>query len=45
MRLKSTIPAVPLVVASFLAYGWTADRKVHIAATVVTLFFCGLTLM
>ncbi|KAI9639325.1 major facilitator superfamily domain-containing protein [Dioszegia hungarica] len=45
MRLKSTIPAVPLVVASFLAYGWTADRKVHISATVVTLFFCGLTLM
>jgi hypothetical protein len=45
MRLKATIPAMPLLVGSFLAYGWTAGEKVNIGGLVVTLFFCGLSLM
>lgn len=45
MRLKSTIIGMPLVVASFLAYAWTAGKTVNIAGIVVSLFFCGLSLM
>jgi len=45
MRLKSTTIGMPLVVVSFLAYAWTAGEKVNIAGIVVSLFFCGLSLM
>ncbi|UOH84591.1 hypothetical protein LQV05_001399 [Cryptococcus neoformans] len=34
MRLRSTVLAMPILVASFLAYAWTAEEKVHIAALV-----------
>lgn len=45
MRLHSTIPAMPLLVGSFLAYAWTAGEQVHIAGLIVALTFCGLSLM
>ena len=45
MRLRSTVYAMPLCVASFLAYAWTAGEKVHIAGIIVSLVFCGLSLM
>lgn len=45
MRLRSTVLAMPILVASFLAYAWTAEKKVHIAALVVCLFFAGFSLL
>lgn len=36
---------MPILVASFLAYAWTAEKKVHIAALVVCLFFAGFSLL
>lgn len=45
MRLRSTVLAMPILVASFLAYAWTAEEKVHIAALVVCLFFAGFSLL
>jgi hypothetical protein len=45
MRLKAVIPAAPFVVGSFLAYGWVAEKEVHIAAIVVFLFTAGSSLM
>lgn len=45
MRLRSAIPGMPLIIVSFLAYGWTAGEKVHIAGPVVCLFACGLSIM
>ncbi|ORY32921.1 major facilitator superfamily domain-containing protein [Naematelia encephala] len=45
MRLQSTVIGMPLVISAFLAYGWCADKHVHIAGIVVTLFFCGMGLM
>ena len=45
MRLRSTVIGMPFVVASFLAYAWTADKKVNIAGIIISLFFCGLFLM
>ena len=45
MRLKSTIIGMPLLVASFLTYAWTAGEKVNIAGIVVSLFFAGFSLM
>ncbi|ODO09168.1 hypothetical protein I350_02768 [Cryptococcus amylolentus CBS 6273] len=41
MRLKATVVMMPVLIASFLAYAWTAQEKVHIAGIVVCLFFCG----
>ncbi|WVQ73955.1 hypothetical protein IAR50_003536 [Cryptococcus sp. DSM 104548] len=45
MRLKATVIAMPFLLASFLAYAWTAQEKVHIAGIVVCLFFCGFALL
>lgn len=45
MRLRSTVLAMPILVASFLAYAWSAEEKVHIAALVVCLFFAGFSLL
>lgn len=45
MRLKGVIPAMPVMVGSFLAYAWTAGGKVNIAGLIVSLFFAGLSLM
>ncbi|WVQ86495.1 hypothetical protein IAS59_000208 [Cryptococcus gattii] len=45
MRLRSTVLAMPILIASFLAYAWTAQEKVHIAALVVCLFFAGFSLL
>ena len=36
---------MPLLVASFLVYAWTADKHVNIAGIVVSLFFAGLSIM
>jgi len=43
MRLESTKLAMPFLPASILAYAWAADKHVHIAGLVVTLFFVGLS--
>lgn len=45
MRLKATVFFMPLLVASFLTYAWTADQHVNIAGIVVSLFFAGLSIM
>jgi predicted MFS family arabinose efflux permease len=45
MRLKSTIPAMPIIVAAFLAYGWTIGQKVHIAGPIICLIAAGFSLM
>ena len=45
MRLKAVIPAAPFLVGSFLAYGWLADKTVHVAAIVVVLLTGGCALM
>lgn len=45
MRLRSTVLAMPILIASFLVYAWTAQEKVHIAALVVSLFFAGFSLL
>ena len=45
MRLKSTMIGMPLMVASFLSYAWTAGETVEIAGIIVSLFFCGFSLM
>ena len=45
MRLKATVYFMPLLVASFLVYAWTADKHVNIAGIVVSLFFAGLSIM
>lgn len=45
MRLKSMLPAIPVMILSFLGYAWTAEEKVHIAGPVIFLFFAGFSLM
>lgn len=40
-RLKSTLPALPLIPLSVIAYGWLAQYKCHIASICIALFFCG----
>jgi hypothetical protein len=45
MRLKATIPAMPLLVAASLTYAWTAEKHVNVAALIVALFFFGFSLM
>ena len=45
MRLESTKLAMPFLPAAMLAYAWMADKKVHVAGLVVTLFFLGLSSM
>ncbi|ORX35698.1 major facilitator superfamily domain-containing protein [Kockovaella imperatae] len=44
-RLRSTIPFMPFMVGSFLAYGWMAEQHVDIAGIVVILFCTGIFLM
>ncbi|KAI0770423.1 vacuolar DHA amino acid exporter [Fomes fomentarius] len=38
MRLRSTIPFMPFLPASVVAYGWVCQEHVHIAAVCATLF-------
>ncbi len=45
MRLKSTTIGMPFVIASFLAYAWTAQEEVNVAGIVVSLFIGGFSLM
>lgn len=45
MRLKSTFPAMPLMVGGFLTYAWTAGEHTNVAGIVVALFLCGLSIM
>ncbi|WVQ81733.1 hypothetical protein IAT38_003858 [Cryptococcus sp. DSM 104549] len=45
MRLKSTVIAMPVMIASFLAYAWCAQERVHIAGIVITLFFAGIGIL
>ncbi|KAG7562297.1 hypothetical protein FFLO_02285 [Filobasidium floriforme] len=45
MRLKSTVPAMPVMVASFLVYAWTSDQKTNVAGPIVALVFGGFSLM
>lgn len=45
MRLRCTIPAMPLLLAAYLVYAWTADQKTMIAGPVVGLFFAGFSLL
>lgn len=45
MRLKSTLPGMPLIIVSYLVYAWTTDYKTNIAGPVVGLFFAGFSLM
>ena len=44
-RLRSAIPFMPFMVGSYIAYGWTAEKHVHIAGIAVLLFCCGIFLM
>ncbi|KAA1473813.1 MFS general substrate transporter [Dentipellis sp. KUC8613] len=41
MRLESTKLAMPFFPLSAIAYGWFAEKHVHIAAVCVALFFAG----
>lgn len=41
MRLKSTLPGMPLIIAAYLVYAWTCDYKTSIAGPVVALFVAG----
>jgi len=45
MRLKGTVWFMPVLVASFLTYAWTAGSQVNIAGIVISLFFAGLSVM
>jgi hypothetical protein len=45
MRLKGTLWFMPVLVASFLTYAWTAGSHVNIAGIVISLFFAGLSVM
>lgn len=45
MRLQCTLPAMPVLLAAYLIYGWTADFKTHIAGPVVGLFLAGFALL
>jgi len=45
MRLKGTVWFMPVLVASFLTYAWTAGSHVNIAGIVISLFFAGLSVM
>lgn len=45
MRLRCTLPAMPIMLAAYLVYGWTADQKTSIAGPVVGLFFAGFALL
>jgi len=36
---------MPVLVASFLTYAWTAGSQVNIAGIVISLFFAGLSVM
>jgi MFS family permease len=45
MRLKGTLWFMPLLVASFLTYAWTAGSHVNIAGIIISLFFAGLSVM
>lgn len=45
MRVRSFNPAMPIVVISFLAYGWADNQKSHVAGLVITLFLGGASLM
>jgi hypothetical protein len=36
---------MPILVASFLTYAWTAGEQVNIAGIVISLFFAGLSVM
>ncbi|BEI85444.1 hypothetical protein CcaverHIS002_0508450 [Cutaneotrichosporon cavernicola] len=45
MRLKCTLPAMPVLLAAYLIYAWTADAKVSIAGPVVGLFLAGFSLL
>ncbi|GMK55495.1 hypothetical protein CspeluHIS016_0205510 [Cutaneotrichosporon spelunceum] len=45
MRLKCTMPAMPVLLAAYLIYAWTADAKVSIAGPVVGLFLAGFALL
>ncbi|WRT66560.1 uncharacterized protein IL334_003519 [Kwoniella shivajii] len=45
MRLKATFVAMPFLVLGFLAYAWTAEKKVHIAGIVISLVVSGFALL
>jgi MFS family permease len=45
MRLKCTLPAMPILLIAYLIYGWTADYTTHIAGPVVGLFLAGFALL
>lgn len=40
-RLRSTLPALPLIPLAVIAYGWLAQYRCHIASICVALFACG----
>ncbi|KAB8606209.1 hypothetical protein FH972_025840 [Carpinus fangiana] len=41
VRLRSTLPALPLIPLAAIAFGWLAQYRCHIATLCVALFFCG----
>ncbi|CED82859.1 Synaptic vesicle transporter SVOP and related transporters (major facilitator superfamily) [Phaffia rhodozyma] len=45
MRLKSVFVAMPIMVLSFLGYGWTANEKTNVAGPVVFLVTGGISVM
>lgn len=45
MRLKSTLIGMPVLIASYLVYAWTTDKKTNIAGPVVALFTAGFSLL
>jgi Na+/melibiose symporter-like transporter len=44
MRHKSTLPGMPVLVASYFVYGWTSHFKTNVAGPVVALFFAGFSI-
>ncbi|WVF71357.1 hypothetical protein IAT40_006161 [Kwoniella sp. CBS 6097] len=45
MRLKATFVAMPFLVLGFLMYAWFAEKTIHVAAIVVSLFISGFALL
>ncbi|WVQ99518.1 hypothetical protein IAU59_006654 [Kwoniella sp. CBS 9459] len=45
MRLKATFVAMPFLIFGFLMYAWFAEKTIHIAAIVVSLFVSGFALL
>ncbi|OCF39649.1 hypothetical protein I317_06560 [Kwoniella heveanensis CBS 569] len=45
MRLKATFVAMPFLIIGFLMYAWFAEKTIHVAAIVVSLFISGFALL